>query len=105
MNKYIIITKILIKKHVISRPLNSIAFKGSQLIDYVMPRCEHYDYCYSYVINGMILCLKKYDSKKSTNMNNCIKIKKIKKTTRDIKAIKFNSFQRNPTNTLRYVSM
>ena len=30
MNKYIKINKILKKKHVISRPLNSIAFKGSQ---------------------------------------------------------------------------
>ena len=44
-----------------------------------MPRCEHYDYCYSYVINGMILRLKKYDFKKSLNMNKCIKITKIKK--------------------------
>ena len=81
MNKYIKISKILIKKSPDIRPLNSIAFKGVQQIHYVMPRCEHYDYCYSYVINGMILCLKKYDFKKSTNMNNCTKITKIKKNT------------------------
>ena len=71
-----------------------------------MPRCEHYDYCYSYVINGMILCLKKYDFKKSTNTNNYIKITKIViKKSLDIKAIKFNSFQRKSVKTLRYASM
>ena len=70
-----------------------------------MPRCEHYDYCYSYVINGMILCLKKYDFKKSTNVNKYIKITKILiKKSRDSKAIKFNSFQRKSINTLHYAS-
>ena len=62
INKCIKITKIK-KQHVILRPLNSIAFKGSQLIGYVMPRCEHYDDCHSYVINGMFLCLKNMTSK------------------------------------------
>ena len=42
-----------------------------------MPRCEHCDYCYSYVINGMILCLKKHNLKEPTNMNKYIKITKI----------------------------
>ena len=34
-----------------------------------MPRCEHYDYCYSYVIKGMTLCLKKYVLKKFKKIN------------------------------------
>ena len=34
-----------------------------------MPRCEHYDFCYSYVIKGMALCLKKYVLKKKINNN------------------------------------
>ena len=45
-----------------------------------MPRCEHYDFCYSSVINGMILCLKKYvlkKQKKLTKTNKYIKITKI----------------------------
>ena len=71
-----------------------------------MPRCEHYVYCYSYVINGMILCLKKHDFKEPTNMKKYIKITKVLiKKSRDIKAIKFNRFQRKSISTLRYASM
>ena len=34
-----------------------------------MPRCEHYDYCYTYVINGMTLCFKKKGFEKIKKIN------------------------------------
>ena len=62
-----------------------------------MPRCEHYDYCYSYVINAMILCLKKHDFKEPTNMNKYIKItnslKKKHVKSRPINSIAFKGSQ------------
>ena len=56
---------------VVSKPLNSIAFNGSQQIRQNMPRWDDKEHCYSYVIKKTIYQITDYEKDKiQANLEN-----------------------------------